>query len=97
MLMVVLLSTFQIQRITENASDCSIPSPSVRPLQHSLPFSETPKKKNQEQCLVEDKQITPKPTSPVRTSTAERHTPPHFPKIDVSLRISRLFRLYILT
>ncbi|XP_034162529.1 centrosomal protein of 104 kDa isoform X2 [Pangasianodon hypophthalmus] len=79
-----LLDMGQIQRMTENVSDCSIPSPSIRPLQHSMPLSETPKKKNQEQSLVEDKQITPKPTSHEHTSAATPHTPPHFPKIDVS-------------
>lgn len=98
-LMVVLLSTLQIQRITENVSDCSIPSPSIRPLQYSMPVSETPKKKNQEQSLVEDKHITSKAMSPDHIRAAKSHTPPHFPKIDVSLRrnTQSLIRLYILT
>lgn len=86
MFMLALLSSLQIQRMTVNVSDCGITSPSVRPLQHSMPLSETPKKKNQEQLLVEEKQITPKPMSPEHTSAP--HTPPHFPNIDVSLRIS---------
>ncbi|XP_017322902.1 centrosomal protein of 104 kDa isoform X1 [Ictalurus punctatus] len=77
-----LLDMGQIQRMPVNVSDCGITSPSVRPLQHSMPLSETPKKKNQEQLLVEEKQITPKPMSPEHTSAP--HTPPHFPNIDVS-------------
>ncbi|KAK3540279.1 hypothetical protein QTP70_029621 [Hemibagrus guttatus] len=80
-----LLDMGQIQRMTENASDCSVPSESVRPGQHSMPLSETTKKKNQEKFLVEDMQITPKPTSPEHTSATKPHTsPPRLPKIDVS-------------
>ncbi|KAF5887731.1 centrosomal protein, partial [Clarias magur] len=80
-----LLDMSQIQRMTENVADCSIPSSSVRPLQHSVPPSETPKKKNQEQILdKQDKQITPKPISSEHTSAAIPHTLPQFPKIDVS-------------
>ncbi|XP_046728141.1 centrosomal protein of 104 kDa isoform X2 [Silurus meridionalis] len=79
-----LLDIGQIQRRTENLSDCSIPSPNVRPLQHSMPLSGTPKKKNQEQSLVEDKQITPKPMSTDHTSSTPPYTPTHFPKIDFS-------------
>lgn len=88
MLLVVVLSSLQIQRITENMSNCSIPSPSVHPLRHSMPLSETPKKKTQKQSLAENKQITSQPTSPEDTNAGKPHTPSHFPKIDVSLTIS---------
>lgn len=81
-------SLLQIQRITENVLDCSVPTPSVRPHQHFMPLSETTKKKTQEESLVEDKQITPKPTIPENTNATKPQTTPCRPKIDVSFGIS---------
>ncbi|XP_060738010.1 centrosomal protein of 104 kDa [Tachysurus vachellii] len=79
-----LLDMGQIQRITENVLDCSVPTPSVRPHQHFMPLSETTKKKNQEESLLEDMQITPKPTIPENTNATKPQTTPCLPKIDVS-------------
>ncbi|XP_036435026.1 LOW QUALITY PROTEIN: centrosomal protein of 104 kDa [Colossoma macropomum] len=77
------MGQLQIQRMAEDVSDCSVPSPRVRPLKHTSSLSQSPKKKRPEQLLVKEDQIIPKPTSPEHTHPTPRSPPPHLPKTDV--------------
>ncbi|KAL6459112.1 hypothetical protein MHYP_G00325840 [Metynnis hypsauchen] len=77
------IGQLQIQRMAEDVSDCSVPSPRVRPLKHTTGLSQSPKKKKPLQPLVREVQITPKPMSPQQTYPTPRSPPPHLPNTDV--------------
>ncbi|XP_066499761.1 centrosomal protein of 104 kDa [Hoplias malabaricus] len=70
----------QIQRMAKDVSDCGVTSPNVWPHKPTPCISGSPKKRKPEQLLVQEDQITAKPTSPQQTHTTPRTPPPHVPK-----------------